>query len=110
MNKPYQSDQHYLIVTYVPKAELEVVKEALWGAGAGNIGNYERCGWQTLGCGMFRPKEGSNPTIGNQLEDTMVEEYRLEMSCLGQYVTKAIAALIQAHPYETPAYSVLASV
>ena len=54
----------YKIVTYIPEPDLETVKTAMFEAGAGHFGLYERCSWQTLGVGQFCPLEGANPTIG----------------------------------------------
>lgn len=54
----------YKVSFYVPKQDLERVKSALFHAGAGRIGQYFHCAWQTLGEGQFKPLEGSNPSVG----------------------------------------------
>ena len=97
----------YKLVFFVPESHLEQVKNAVFSAGAGHLGNYDQCCWQVLGAGQFRPLPGSNPYIGsaNQLEQ--VNEYRVEMVCAETYIKPALAALRAAHPYEEPAFDVL---
>ena len=82
------------------------VKTALFNAGAGKIGNYDSCCWETLGTGQFRPLEGSNPAIGSYGMIERVEEYKIEMVCAKERIKEVIAALKVAHPYEEPAYEV----
>lgn len=96
----------YQIVTYVPDSHLESLKDALFAAGAGRIGPYDRCVWQVKGEGQFRPLAGSQPVLGSQGVVETVLEYRLELVCDDDCITAAVAALKQAHPYEQPAYSV----
>ncbi len=94
----------YKLVVFVPESHVEPVKEALFAAGAGRIGDYDCCAWQTLGQGQFRPREGSNPFLGQQGEVEYVSEYRVEMVCADDRVDAALAALRQAHPFEEPAF------
>jgi hypothetical protein len=94
------------LIFYVPESDLEKVKDALFAAGAGKIGNYDHCCWQTRGTGQFRPLEGSNPAIGQQNRVETVEEWKVEMVCEEELVDEAIRALKEAHPYETPAFLV----
>ena len=96
----------YKLVFYVPEKQLEMVKEAVFQAGAGRIGNYDCCCWQVLGQGQFRPLKGSSPFIGTQGEIEYVAEYRVEMVCEQTAIRNAVAALKQAHPYEEPAWEV----
>ena len=56
----------YKLCVYIPEAQLESVKRALFDAGAGRIGNYSDCCWQVLGSGQFRPGEGSDPFLGDR--------------------------------------------
>lgn len=97
----------YHLYFYVPKSDLEAVKEALFAAGAGTIGEYERCCWQTKGEGQFCPKSRANPHIGkiDQLEH--VSEYKVEMVFPDHFLNKVINALKLAHPYEEPAFGVI---
>ena len=97
----------FKITFYVPESHLEVVKNALFDAGAGRVGNYDRCAWQVAGQGQFRPLPGSAPYIGRQGEVEVVDEYRVEMICTDEHLRAAIAALEESHPYETPAYDLV---
>lgn len=89
---------------YVPEADAEAVKAAVFAAGAGRIGNYDRCCWQTSGRGQFRPLAGSQPAIGEPGEVEAVAEIKVEMVCASECLPAVIAALKAAHPYETPAF------
>ncbi|HDQ15008.1 MAG TPA: NGG1p interacting factor NIF3 [Sediminispirochaeta sp.] len=94
----------YILVVYVPETHLEVVKEALFEAGAGQIGDYRRCSWQVRGMGQFEPGEGSSPFIGDLGRLEELPEYRVEIACPDQKLKSIAAALVEAHPYEEPAY------
>lgn len=96
----------YKISFYVPESHLENVKNTLFAAGAGRIGNYDCCAWEVKGKGQFRPLEGSDPYSGEQGKIEKDEEYLVEMVCEDKVIKPIIKKLIQAHPYETPAYSV----
>ncbi|HET8711272.1 MAG TPA: YqfO family protein [Spongiibacteraceae bacterium] len=96
----------YKLCVYVPVSHLDVVKQALFDAGAGCIGDYDSCCWQVAGQGQFRPLAGANPFIGAQGQIEVVEEYKVELVCSDDVVAAAVAALKQAHPYEEPAYQV----
>jgi hypothetical protein len=100
----------YKLCFYVPESHLEAVKQAVFAAGAGRIGDYDSCCWQVSGQGQFRPLEGSQPFLGQQDSVEQVPEYRVEMVCDGQYIKAAVAALLAAHPYEEPAWDVVALV
>ena len=97
----------YKICFYVPENAVEIVKKALFDAGAGHIGNYDCCSWQTLGDGQFQALEGSNPTIGKQGVVEVVAEYKVELVCEEKHIEDAIHALKDSHPYEEPAYDVI---
>lgn len=96
----------YKLTFYVPASHLEVVKQSVFATGAGRIGNYDSCCWQIEGQGQFRALDGSNPFIGKQGALEAVNEYRVELVCADELISKAVAALKQAHPYEEPAYDV----
>jgi hypothetical protein len=98
----------YQIWVYVPDTQLEQVKNALFAAGAGRIGLYDSCAWQTLGRGQFRPMAGSQPFIGQQGQVEEVSEWRLELVCAADKIAAALDAMLLAHPYEEPAYGVVA--
>lgn len=97
----------YKIVFYVPATHVDKVKAAVFDAGAGKVGNYDQCCWQTLGQGQFRPLPGSTPFVGQQDTVEKVDEYRVEMVCEDQFVQAVMKALKAAHPYEEPAVDVV---
>lgn len=97
----------YKITFYVPVTHVETVKEALFAAGAGRIGDYDRCSWQVLGLGQFRPLDGAKPFLGRVGAVEPVAEYRVELVCADDCLRAAVAALRNAHPYEEPAYDVM---
>lgn len=97
----------YLLCFYVPEDAVEQVKDAVFAAGAGRIGRYDRCSWQTSGQGQFRPLAGSNPALGRQDSLETVVEYKVEMVCAEHCVRAAVRALREAHPYEEPAWHLL---
>ena len=94
----------YSIVFYVPESHVEGVKQAVFDAGAGRIGNYRHCAWQTLGTGQFEPMVGSQPFLGKQDSLERVAEVRVEMVCDDRSIEAVRRALREAHPYEEPAY------
>ena len=96
----------YKICFFVPEENAETVKQAVFDTGAGRIGQYDQCSWQTAGTGQFRPLAGSQPYIGTENRLESVDELKVEMVCEDEYIKAAIDALKLAHPYETPAYEV----
>ncbi len=94
----------FKLAFFVPESHLEQTKAAVFEAGAGKIGNYDRCCWQTKGVGQFRALDGSNPFIGQPGRVETVEEYRVELVCDDHCINAALKALIASHPYEEPAY------
>ncbi len=96
----------YKLCFFVPEADAETVKEAIFLTGAGRIGNYDRCAWQTLGMGQFRPLDGSQPYLGTHHQVERVPELKVEMVCEDHLIAEAVRALKAAHPYEEPAYEV----
>ena len=95
------------IECYVPESHLQAVADALFQAGAGRIGSYERCCYILRGQGQFLPLEGSKPFTGvpGQLQRTV--ECKLELVCEDSLVEAAVAALRRSHPYEEPAFAVI---
>ena len=98
------SPQLFQLTVYTPASHSENVKEALFEAGAGKIGNYDRCCFETAGTGQFRPLPGSDPFCGETGEVCKTPEIKLEMICKKDVLPAVIKALLKAHPYETPAY------
>ncbi|GGC55796.1 NGG1p interacting factor NIF3 [Marinobacter halophilus] len=96
----------YKFCYFVPESHLEQTKLALFGVGAGKIGDYDQCAWQVEGRGQFRPLAGSDPYLGALGELETVREFKVELVCDDDVVESAVRALKQAHPYEEPAYEV----
>ncbi|CQR46868.1 Putative GTP cyclohydrolase 1 type 2 [Paraliobacillus sp. PM-2] len=96
------------LVTYVPEQDLEQVKKALGDNGAGYIGNYSHCTFTQKGTGSFVPKEGTNPYIGTLGEEEKVKEVKLETIIPSSKKDFFIKVLLAAHPYEEPAYDLIA--
>ena len=94
------------LVGFVPREALDAVRDALFAAGAGRIGNYERCSWYTEGTGTFFGGEGANPALGEAGREERVTEMRLETVFPVERQEEVVAALRGAHPYEEPAYDV----
>ena len=94
------------LVVYVPPGALEAVRDAIFAAGAGRIGAYERCSWSTRGVGTFRPLPGADPTVGAVGFDERVDEIRLETVFPEERQADVIAAVRGSHPYEEPAFDI----
>jgi hypothetical protein len=94
----------YKLVFFVPESHAEAVKQAVFATGAGRIGDYDRCSYETRGTGQFRPLAGANPFIGQAGELERVDELRIELVCEDHLIHAAVDALRAAHPYEEPAF------
>ncbi len=97
----------YKLSFFVPETHLENVKQALFDVGAGAVGDYDSCCWQSLGTGQFRGLDSSTPFLGKKGQVEQVEEYKVEMVIKEKIVKQAIDALKISHPYEEPAYDVI---
>lgn len=97
----------YKLCFFVPESHLEVVKLALFEAGAGRQGDYDQCCWQSLGEGQFRPLAGSQPYLGQAHRLSRVAEYKVEMLCEEKIMENVLAILRKHHPYEEPAYDII---
>ncbi len=98
------------LVVFVPADALDAVRDALFAAGAGHIGDYTRCSWYVEGTGTFLGGEDTSPAVGRQGREERVPEYRLETVFPSDRHKDVIAALRRAHPYEEPAFDVYALV
>ncbi len=96
----------YRINVYVPITHVEEVKQALFNAGAGQVGLYDQCCWQTQGQGQFRPLKGSNAFIGDENKLQSICEVKLELVCVKEVIKSAVTAMLHAHPYEEVAFDV----
>jgi len=94
------------LVVFVPPDALDAVREALFAAGAGRIGAYERCSWYAEGTGTFLGGEETEPAIGERGVEERVPELRLETVFPAEAYEAVVAALRAAHPYEEPAFDV----
>jgi hypothetical protein len=94
------------LVVFVPREALDAVREALFAAGAGRIGDYEHCSWYTEGTGTFLGGEGTSPSVGQAGREERVAELRLETVFPAERQDEVLDALRRAHPYEEPAFDV----
>ena len=94
------------LVVFVPVEALDAVRDALFEAGAGRIGAYERCSWYTEGTGTFLGGEGAEPTVGEKGREERVPELRLETVFPDERQDAVVAALRASHPYEEPAFDI----
>lgn len=100
-------EQLFKLETFVPHAHADVVREALFAAGGGTIGNYDACSFNLSGTGTFRPGAASNPFIGQEGIIQKEEEIYIQMIAPRHREAALIQALKAAHPYEEVAYQVL---
>ena len=90
----------------MPREALEATRDAVFAAGAGRIGDYERCSWYAAGTGTYLGGEGTNPTLGEAGREERVAELRVETVVPAQLLADVLRALKEAHPYEEPAHDV----
>ncbi len=91
---------------YVPVAAADAVREALFAAGCGNIGNYDSCSYNVEGFGTFRAGEGANPFCGSLGALHKENEVRIDTIMPAYIKGRVVKALLAAHPYEEPAYDI----
>ncbi|MTI22801.1 Nif3-like dinuclear metal center hexameric protein [Fulvivirga sp. RKSG066] len=92
------------LVAFIPQENKEAVLDAIYKAGAGEIGNYSNCSFTTTGKGTFKPNESADPHIGKQGEAEEVTEDRIEVMMPSHLENRVIGTLKKAHPYEEVAY------
>lgn len=102
------ADKLVKLVVFVPREYVKQVNEAVWAAGAGRLGDYDRCSYRLDGIGSFRALEGASPFVGSVGTDHEEAEQRLEYVVPRHRVAAVTAAMLKAHPYEEPAYDLLA--
>jgi dinuclear metal center YbgI/SA1388 family protein len=93
---------------FVPQTHLQVVQDALFNVGAGNIGNYSECSFYATGMGTFKGNEQSNAFVGEVGKQHQEPEYKLEVIVDDAKLNGTISAMLAAHPYEEVAYDVYA--
>ena len=96
------------LVVFVPREALDSLREALFAAGAGRIGDYERCSWYTAGTGTVLGGPGTDPDVGEAGREERVAELRLETVFPEERQDEIVAAVREAHPYEEPAFDIYA--
>jgi hypothetical protein len=94
----------YKLVWFVPREALETTRGAVFAAGAGVIGEYERCSFYTAGTGTFLAGGGADPSVGRVGREERVSELRVETVVPEECARAVVDALIAAHPYEQVAY------
>ena len=98
---------NYKLVVFIPTKAVAKVANAVFAAGAGAMGNYSNCGFQTEGTGTFLPLNGSRPAAGKKGKLEKVSEVRFETIVPAKKLDTVIAAMKKAHPYETPAFDII---
>ncbi len=88
----------------MPESALETTRDAVFAAGAGRIGAYERCSWYAAGTGTFQGGEGAAPSVGTAGQEERVPELRVETVVPDDALEAVVAALRAGHPYEEPAH------
>ena len=96
----------YKVITFIPLDHVTPVAQAMYEAGAGQIGHYAQCGFQSEGTGTFLPLDQARPFVGQRGKLEQLQEIRLETVVRADCVQAVIAALRSAHPYEAPAFDV----
>lgn len=96
----------FKLIFFVPTSDAHKVKEAIFKTGAGSLGKYSHCSFESKGIGQFKPLAGSSPTIGAVGQLERVEELRVEILCSPENIQAAVGALKSSHPYEEPAFEV----
>lgn len=100
------AEKIYKFSFYVPRNFANSVREAVFNAGAGKIGGYDKSSFNIEGIGTFRSLEGTDPFIGEIGKLSKTEETKVETVVTERNLGKVINALLSAHPYEEPAYDV----
>lgn len=94
------------VVVFVPEKDLNRVADAMFAAGAGQIGEYRECSFRLAGTGTFFGSDAANPTMGQKGRREEVHEWRLEAVCPASRVEAVVAAIRGAHSYEEPAFDI----
>jgi len=103
-----KENQFYKLVVFVPSENSILLKDALFKAGCGNIGNYSHCSYSCEGIGSFKPLPGASPHVGKHNRIERVEEERIELIFPKANKRRVIEVLYQNHPYEEPAFDIIA--
>jgi dinuclear metal center YbgI/SA1388 family protein len=101
-----EGERRCKVVVFVPDSDLQKVSDAMFAAGAGVIGQYEKCSFRLAGTGTFFGTENTNPTVGEKGRREDVREWRLEVVCPEGILAGVLSAMRRAHSYEEPAFDV----
>ena len=102
-----QKDTIKKLTTYVPINAIETIKEALYNAGAGSIGNYSNCSFTTEGTGSYKANENANPVLGEVGKTHYEKEAQINITFSKSKEEKVLDALFKSHPYEEVAYEII---
>ncbi|MDD2197301.1 MAG: Nif3-like dinuclear metal center hexameric protein [Bacteroidales bacterium] len=94
------------LAVFVPKDHAEQLRLAMFDAGAGKIGDYDQCSYNTTGIGTFRAGENTNPFVGNKDEMHLEEEIKVEVAVPKPILSKVVSSILKVHPYEEVAYDI----
>lgn len=94
------------LVVFVPTDKANIVRQAMFAAGAGSIGEYDNCSFNSNGEGTFLAKENANPYVGEIGQEHHEPEVRIETIVPNIILNKVVSAMVQAHPYEEVAYDI----
>ena len=94
------------LVTFIPATHFEQVRQAIFEAGAGHIGNYDSCGYSVEGKGCFRASDKANPFVGQSGTLHVEPEHRFETIFPSYMNRQIVTALVNSHPYEEPAFDI----
>jgi dinuclear metal center YbgI/SA1388 family protein len=101
------NDELYKLVVFIPAGYEGKVAEALFNAGAGKVGNYDRCSFRTPGIGTFRPGAQTDPFLGEEGKNETVREVRLETILPRESLRRTVDRMLRSHPYEEVAYDLI---
>lgn len=94
------------LITFAPLEATEAVRQALFAAGAGHIGQYSECSFNSQGTGTFKADEGANPYVGEVGKRHEEQETKIEIVYPFYLEPQIIRTLQQSHPYEEVAYDI----
>lgn len=94
------------VVVFTPANNSVDLMKAMAKAGAGRIGKYSYCSFNTYGSGSFKPSSSSDPHIGKKVKLNYIDEIKLEMECTPEVLDKVLDAMMKIHPYEEVAYEI----
>lgn len=103
-----QQGKQVKVVVYVPNAYAEAVEQAMFAQRAGSIGDYDHCSYRLQGEGRYRAGDAANPFAGEVGENHVEPEVRVEVIADAARKDAVVSAMLAAHPYEEPAYDVIA--